>query len=112
MSSGDGIGLEFLLLLFVLLSILIGVLASSRGRSGFGWFILSLIFSPILTFLVVLLLDDLKKSNQTAYPDDIPNPDTHVTCPDCRELVKNEARKCRFCGASLIPLSEQKGYIK
>ena len=29
--------------------------------------------------------------------------DTHVRCPDCRELIYKEARKCRFCGCSLVP---------
>lgn len=35
-----------------------------------------------------------------------PRPETHVHCPDCRELVMNEARKCKHCGASLTPQSE------
>jgi hypothetical protein len=33
----------------------------------------------------------------------IPNADTHVKCPDCRELVLKDARKCKHCGCSLIP---------
>ena len=32
-----------------------------------------------------------------------PNADTHVKCPDCRELVLKDARKCKHCGCSLIP---------
>ena len=31
------------------------------------------------------------------------NPDTHVKCPDCRELVFKDARKCKHCGCNLIP---------
>lgn len=31
------------------------------------------------------------------------SPDTHVKCPDCAELVKREARKCKHCGCALIP---------
>ena len=33
----------------------------------------------------------------------IPSPDTHVKCPDCRELVKKDARKCKHCNCSLVP---------
>lgn len=33
----------------------------------------------------------------------IATPDTHVRCPDCRELVRKDARKCRHCGTALIP---------
>lgn len=28
---------------------------------------------------------------------------THVKCPDCRELVLADARKCRHCGLGLVP---------
>ena len=31
------------------------------------------------------------------------SPDTHVRCPDCRELVLKEARKCKHCGCKLVP---------
>ena len=30
-------------------------------------------------------------------------PDTHVKCPDCRELVIKDARKCKHCGTALVP---------
>lgn len=32
-----------------------------------------------------------------------PTAKTHVRCPDCRELVRMDARKCKHCGAALIP---------
>lgn len=35
--------------------------------------------------------------------DPVPTPDTHVRCPDCRELVRSDARKCKHCGSALIP---------
>jgi hypothetical protein len=28
---------------------------------------------------------------------------THVKCPDCRELVLKDARKCKHCGCALVP---------
>ena len=31
------------------------------------------------------------------------NPETHVKCPDCRELVLSDARKCKHCGCALVP---------
>ena len=30
-------------------------------------------------------------------------PETHVKCPDCRELVRKDARKCKHCGTALTP---------
>jgi hypothetical protein len=32
-----------------------------------------------------------------------PNEDTHVKCPDCRELILKDARKCKHCGCNLVP---------
>ncbi|WP_370877012.1 zinc ribbon domain-containing protein [Acidovorax sp. A1169] len=29
--------------------------------------------------------------------------ETHVRCPYCRELVRNDARKCKHCGTALVP---------
>lgn len=31
------------------------------------------------------------------------SPETHVKCPDCRELVLRDARKCKHCGIALVP---------
>jgi hypothetical protein len=84
-----------------LFSIAVAVLASNRGRSGFLWFIFSILLSPLLGVIFVLVMENLKDI------EDKPNPNTHVRCPDCRELVRNDARKCKHCGVSLIPLSEQ-----
>ena len=33
----------------------------------------------------------------------LPNDETHVKCPDCRELIIKDARKCKHCGCNLIP---------
>lgn len=33
-----------------------------------------------------------------------PSPDTHVKCPDCRELVLKDARVCKHCGCKLMPV--------
>lgn len=37
----------------------VGLLASSRGRSGFGFFLLSFFLSPLLGLIVVLVMSDL-----------------------------------------------------
>lgn len=72
--------------------------ASSRGRSTGGWFVAGLFFS-IFALLAVLVLPSLKRA-----PGE-PTPETHVKCPDCRELVLKEARVCKHCGCKLIPQS-------
>jgi hypothetical protein len=78
-------------------AIIVGIFASRRGRSGFGWFLLSALISPLLAGLLVLVLANLKDEEGK------PNPSTHVKCPDCREFVLKEARVCKHCGCKLIP---------
>jgi len=68
---------------WIFLSILVGVFASSKKRSGGGWFFLSLIISPLITFIIILVAG----SPQGALKK----------CPKCAEQVKSEAKVCRFC---------------
>ena len=49
----------------------------------------------IIGAIIGLVVDYFAKSK--------PNEDTHVKCPDCRELVLKDARKCKHCGCNLIP---------
>ena len=82
---------------WVLFSVAVGILASNRGRSGVGWFFLSLCLSPLLGLIFVLVSSNLKVTSAG------PTPETHVKCPDCRELVLRDASKCKHCGTKLIP---------
>lgn len=84
-------------LFWFIFAIVVGVFASGRGRSFFGWFLLSLFITPVLTLLLVLALKNLKEAANE------PNAKTHVKCPDCRELVLKDARVCKHCGCKLIP---------
>lgn len=83
--------------IYVALSIACAFLAARRGRSGFGWFLIALLFSPLIGFIFVLVLPSKAVAAGT------PTPEAHVKCPDCRELVLRDARKCKHCGCSLIP---------
>jgi hypothetical protein len=48
-------------LLFVgfVLAIAVGIWASKRGRSGVGWFLLSILISPLLAALLLVALRNL-----------------------------------------------------
>lgn len=80
-------------------AVVVGVYASRRGRSGLGWFLLAAVVSPLLAFLLCLALGPLPQPGSTGQI----SPDTHVKCPDCRELVLADARICKHCGAKLVP---------
>lgn len=51
-------------------AIIVGVAANSRGRSGFGWFLLSVLLSPLLAGLLVLALPSLNASTGGAFRPD------------------------------------------
>ena len=87
---------------WVLSAIVTAIVASSKGRSTFGWFVLGCLIS-IFALILVALLPSLKAPPQSA---GAPSPHTHVRCPDCKEFVLNEARVCKHCGAKLVPQSE------
>ncbi|MCB1909966.1 MAG: hypothetical protein KDH15_21605 [Rhodocyclaceae bacterium] len=88
--------MEVWLVLWIGFAILTAMAASSRGRSGFGWFVLGLLFG-IFALLAVLVLP--RRNGDS----DAPTPDTHVRCPDCQELVLKEARVCKHCHCRLVP---------
>lgn len=88
-------GLEIVIVWFAL-SVVAGIVAHSRGRSGFGYFMLSLLLSPLVGLILVALL-----------PAEVQVPKAgdgvHRKCPMCAELVKLEALRCRHCGGELVP---------
>ena len=73
-----------------------GIVASTKGRSGAGWFFIGLLFS-VIAFIIILVLPSVK-SDPSA-----PTEDTHVKCPHCAEYIKREAIKCKHCGEGVTP---------
>lgn len=81
--------------LWVLLAIAVGVLASRGfGRSGVGWCVLALIFSPLIGLLLFIL------------------PARRRPCPFCAELIQPSAVVCRFCGRDVGAVADHPGLPK
>jgi hypothetical protein len=96
LSASRVAGME-IVLGWILFAVLVALLAAKRGRSGIGWFFVAIILSPVFAALLLLILQDKAAAARQ------PSPDTHVKCPDCRELVLRDARKCKHCGCTLVP---------
>jgi hypothetical protein len=71
------------------------VVASNKGYSGFGWFILGFLFGrlgPILALVV--------GKNEAAVEQSAIQSSNMKKRPYCAEIIKTEDIKCRFCGAA------------
>jgi hypothetical protein len=80
-------------------SIAVGILASKRGRSGIGWFLFSFILSPLLGLIFVLVL----KANPEI-SEEGSSKDSMRLCPECKEPIRVDARKCKHCGSDVNQL--------
>jgi DNA-directed RNA polymerase subunit RPC12/RpoP len=81
-------------------AIAIGIWASNRGRSGFGWFLLAVVISPLLAGVLLVVTKNRAGDDVIST---LPSEKTHVRCPQCAEFVLPEAKKCKHCGAELNP---------
>lgn len=83
---GIGIGL------YCLLALAVALLASREfGRSAVGWFLLSLITTPLVGLLLFML------------------PPRRRPCPFCAESIQPSAVVCRFCGRNVPSATEGPG---
>lgn len=89
------------IIVWIALCMAVGVFADRRGRSGGGWFLLSLVISPLLGLIFVGVSQDLAKERQAKAAE--LGPRTHVKCPSCAEWVLPEAMVCKHCGGALAP---------
>lgn len=75
-------------------ALLVGIFAGSRGRGGISWFFISIIISPLLAFLLVLVMAPLGEQRTRREVE----AGRAKVCPQCAEEVKPAAKVCRFCG--------------
>lgn len=84
-------------LLWIGLSVAVGMLATQRNRGSGTWFLVSVLFSPLLGVIFLFASPNLKTSTEAAEQAN------RVKCPACAEWVQPEASVCKHCGGALVP---------
>jgi hypothetical protein len=79
---------------------IVGVIAQhARGRNGGGWFLLALVISPLLAFILVMCLP--KRLTRQQIRKGLEYFKTVRECPFCAETVKLQAKVCKHCHSEL-----------
>ncbi len=76
-------------LVWLVLSVLVAVYASGKGKSGILYFLLAILLSPLLGFLIALISGD----------------DTKKKCSNCGQNIDKSAKICPFCKVDMNPPS-------
>ena len=76
--------------LWFVLSVVAGIIAARNGRSGSGYFLISIFFTPLAGLILAVALPKVEREDED-----------RALCPECAELVKRQAIKCKHCGADL-----------
>ena len=89
---------ETLVVGWLLSGIIAGMIASSKHRSGCGFFILGLIFGPLAILAAAVMSRDESAVTRAA----VDRGDMYF-CPACRTAVHRLASKCPSCRSDLVP---------
>ncbi len=86
-----------ILIVWAALSLVAGVIAENKGRSGIGFFFLALVFSPLIGIPAALVA---KADTASLEKRQIKSGQARK-CPYCAELIRPDAVVCKHCGRDL-----------
>ena len=81
------------LFIALLLGVIPAMIAKNKGKEFFVWYIYG-----VFLFLIALIHSIVIKENKEIIEDRQMEDGTIKKCEFCAELIKTEAKVCRFCG--------------
>lgn len=94
--------METIALVWIGGAVVVGFIAAAKGRSFVGGALVSLLFSPLIGLVVVLVSKSGDALEQEAARKG--RSYEYRVCPKCAETIRREALVCKHCGADLADL--------
>jgi len=85
---------------WVAFAILGAIIAGAKGHNAIGFFFLGLFLSPLLSIIAALVV----KPNRKYLDAEALGKGEARKCPFCAELIRPEAKVCRYCSRELPEL--------
>ncbi len=97
---------SWILLAWLVTALMVARAARGRGRSALGSLLLAILQAPPVAALMLLVLPDQAQARQRLFAGR--GQRGLRLCPSCAEVVRAEARCCRYCGVDLERLDRQR----
>lgn len=82
-------------LIWLICGMVSAMIGSTKGRNPFAWFVIGFILGPFGILIALVISKDTKKLEAEAIQKG-----ELKRCKNCAEVIRAEALKCRYCGAS------------
>lgn len=96
------------MMFWILCGLAAAFVANAKGRSGFGWLLLGLLFGPIALLASAVASPD-RTSRERRETRALLQSGKGRPCPACAEVIRAEASRCRYCNSDVDPLPPRRG---